>query len=274
MRAPPADQTPRGITRQRARGRRPRATSRFPARLGHVPHPSRPGPTPGRLRMSPTCPRSEVLCDIARCAADRLLSVGGGGDAGPARPRQPFCGRCGRPGTSGSPAGPGWLPTRAGSTPATTRSCAVLRTSSCSTPTTPTNDADTAAGLTVDVTPAATSRCKPDAPRTGRRRRAEHRAAGRHHPHPRDLPERNKLVVLVGSTKDIGQAVRVPAPAGATRPWTTASRQRSTAEGAQPSDHCTSRRFRPTGQAKLNCRCRRTEFISGSTNGTAGLSCC
>ena len=139
--------------------------------------------------MSPTCPRSEVLCDIARCAADRLLSVGGGGDAGPARPRQPFCGRCGRPGTSGSPAGPGWLPTRAGSTPATTRSCAVLRTSSCSTPTTPTNDADTAAGLTVDVTPAATSRCKPDAPRTGRRRRAEHRAAGRHHPHPRDLPE-------------------------------------------------------------------------------------
>jgi len=264
MRAPPADQTPRGITRQRARGQRPRATSRFPARLGHVPHPSRPGPTPGRLRMSPTCPRSEVLCDIARCAADRLLSVGGGGDAGPARPRQPFCGRCGRPGTSGSPAGPGWLPTRAGSTPATTRSCAVLRTSSCSTPTTPTNDADTAAGLTVDVTPAATSRCKPDAPRTGRRRRAEHRAAGRHHPHPRDLPERNKLVVLVGSTKDIGQAVRVPAPAGATRPWTTASRERSTAEGAQPSDHRTSRRFRPTGQAKLNCRCRRTEFISGS----------
>ena len=79
-----------------------------------------------------------------------------------------------------------------------------------------------------------------------------------------DLPERNKLVVLVGSTKDIGQAVRVPAPAGATRPWTTASRERSTAEGAQPSDHCTSRRFRPTGQAKLNCRCRRTEFISGS----------
>jgi hypothetical protein len=121
----------------------------------------------------------------------------------------------------------------------------------------------------VDVTPAATSRCKPDAPRTGRRRRAEHRAAGRHHPHPRDLPERNKLVVLVGSTKDIGQAVRVPAPAGATRPWTTASRQRSTAEGAQPSDHCTSRRFRPTGQAKLNCRCRRTEFISGSVCGTA-----
>ena len=28
--------------------------------------------------MSPTCPRSEVLCDIARCAADRLLSVGAG----------------------------------------------------------------------------------------------------------------------------------------------------------------------------------------------------
>ena len=30
--------------------------------------------------MSPTCPRSEVLCDNARCAADRLLSLGGGGD--------------------------------------------------------------------------------------------------------------------------------------------------------------------------------------------------
>ena len=33
-----------------------------------------------------------------------------------------------------------------------------------------------------------------------------------------DLPERKKLVVLVGSTKAIGQAVRVPAPAGVTRP--------------------------------------------------------
>ena len=33
-----------------------------------------------------------------------------------------------------------------------------------------------------------------------------------------DLPERKKLVVRVGSTRAIGQAVRVPAPAGVTRP--------------------------------------------------------
>ncbi len=137
MRAPSGPDSPR---HHQATSPWPAPTFHFSvsARLGHVPHPSRPGPTPGRLRMSPTCPRPEVLCDIPRCAADRLLSVGGGGDAGPARPGQPFCGRCGRPGSSGSPAGPGWSPTRTGSTPATTRSCAVLRTSSCSTPMTPT----------------------------------------------------------------------------------------------------------------------------------------
>ena len=33
-----------------------------------------------------------------------------------------------------------------------------------------------------------------------------------------DLPERKKLVIRVESTKAIGQAVRVPAPAGVTRP--------------------------------------------------------
>ena len=33
-----------------------------------------------------------------------------------------------------------------------------------------------------------------------------------------DLPERKKLVVRVGSTRAIGQAVRVPAPACVTRP--------------------------------------------------------
>jgi hypothetical protein len=33
-----------------------------------------------------------------------------------------------------------------------------------------------------------------------------------------DLPERKKLVIRVESTKAIGQAVRVPAPACVTRP--------------------------------------------------------
>jgi hypothetical protein len=83
-----------------------------------------------------------------------------------------------------------------------------------------------------------------------------------------DLPERKKLVVLVGSTKAIGQAVRVPAPAGATRPWTTASRSAVPQNGAQPSDHCTSRRIRPTGQAQTQPPLSPTEFISGSARGT------
>ena len=61
-----------------------------------------------------------------------------------------------------------------------------------------------------------------------------------------DLPERKKLVIRVESTRAIGQAVRVPAPAGVTRPWTTVSRSAPPQKGAQPSDQCTSRRIRPT----------------------------
>src|SRR5664279_1990158 len=77
-------------------------------------------------------------CATSRCAADRLLSVGGGGDAGPARP-----GQLSAVGAA-DPDLPAGQPVRGGhqrapdKTPASTRSCAVLRTSSCSTPTTPT----------------------------------------------------------------------------------------------------------------------------------------
>ena len=78
--------------------------------------------------MSPTCPRSEVLCDIARCAADPDLPAG-----------QPV-----RVVTNAHRINPGEY--------RQLRSLVDFFLFHA-------DDADTAAGLTVDVTPAATSRC-------------------------------------------------------------------------------------------------------------------
>ena len=80
------------------------------------------------------------------------------------------------------------------------------------------DDADATAGLTVDVTP-------PRHPGGDPMRRGPAAAAALSTalqdaitPTRADLPERKKPVVRVGSTRAIGQAVRVPAPAGVTRP--------------------------------------------------------
>ena len=82
-----------------------------------------------------------------------------------------------------------------------------------------------------------------------------------------DLPERKKLVIRVESTRAIGQAVRVPAPHG---PGPSPRGALHGSRARNPSDHCTSRRIRPTGQAQTQPPRSPTEVISASVHGVGG----
>ena len=66
-----------------------------------------------------------------------------------------------------------------------------------------------------------------------------------------------KLVVLVGSRKALGQAVRAPAPAAATPPWPTAS------PNAQPPSQCC-----PDDQQPFHCGLTQSPFHQASCSRT------